>query len=200
MFRGYILIDRIAEGVHGQSKFGRPWSSTCRLISLCVHYDVAQDVARVYEEKQVAGTIWDGLPGWLWRQLTVRQRKLHLVRNTPNRISETVRLLTRVLVWHVTCVCWRVEAAQSRSLRRRRPSRVHCVSDLFQERKVRSKAVVLKLFPIAHHLWVPCCQHVPPCSKKSQCAKCNSIKSLKNQIWHKCNMKEMAVRKYYGHL
>jgi len=27
----------------------------------------------------------------------------------------------------------------------------------------------------------------------------NSIKSLENQNWRKCNMKKMAVRKYYGH-
>ena len=59
--------------------------------------------------------------------------------------------------------------------------------------------VVPKRFFITHHLWVPCCQHVPPCSRKIQCAKYHSIKSLENQKWHKCNMKKMAVRKYYGH-
>ena len=50
--------------------------------------------------------------------------------------------------------------------------------------------VVPKLFLIAYHLWAPCCQHVPPCFRKSQCAKYNSIKSLENQNWHKCNMKK----------
>ena len=30
-------------------------------------------------------------------------------------------------------------------------------------------------------LYVPCCHHVPPCSRKSQCAKYHSIKSLENQ-------------------
>ena len=51
-------------------------------------------------------------------------------------------------------------------------------------------SVVPKLFLIAYHLRVPYSQHVPPCSRKSQCAKYNSIKSLENQNWHKCNMKK----------
>jgi len=51
----------------------------------------------------------------------------------------------------------------------------------------------------AYHLWVPYCQHVLLCSSKSQCTKYNSIKNLGNQNWHKCNMKKLAVRKYYGH-
>jgi len=45
----------------------------------------------------------------------------------------------------------------------------------------RSMAVVPKLFLIAYYLWVPYCQHVPPCSRKSQCAKYHSIKGLENQ-------------------
>ena len=44
-----------------------------------------------------------------------------------------------------------------------------------------SMAVVLKLFLIAYHLCVPYCHHVPPYSRKSQCAKYQSIKSLENQ-------------------
>ena len=44
-----------------------------------------------------------------------------------------------------------------------------------------SKAVVLKLFLIVYHFCVPYCYHVPPCSRKSQCAKYHSIKSLENQ-------------------
>jgi len=35
--------------------------------------------------------------------------------------------------------------------------------------------------------------------QESQCGEYNSIKSLENHNWHKCNMKKMAVRKYYGH-
>jgi len=56
-----------------------------------------------------------------------------------------------------------------------------------------------KHFLIAYHLWVSYCQHVPPCFRRSQCAKHNSIKSLKNQNWHKCNTKKMAVRNYNDH-
>ena len=44
-----------------------------------------------------------------------------------------------------------------------------------------TRAVVLKLFLIAYHLCDPYCHHVPPCSRKSQCAKYNSIKSLEKQ-------------------
>jgi len=44
------------------------------------------------------------------------------------------------------------------------------------------RAVVLKLILIAHHLWLPHCHRVPPCSRKSQCAKYNSIKSLETRI------------------
>jgi len=47
--------------------------------------------------------------------------------------------------------------------------------------KPHCRSVVPKLFLIACHLWVPCCQHVPPCFRKSQCAKYNLIKSLENQ-------------------
>jgi len=47
--------------------------------------------------------------------------------------------------------------------------------------KVSPRAVVLKLFLIVYHLCVPYCYHVPPCSRKSQCAKYHSIKSLENQ-------------------
>ena len=61
-------------------------------------------------------------------------------------------------------------------------------------------SVVPKRILIAYHLWVPHCQHVPPCSRKSQCAKYNSIKALGNQNRHKCNMKTMSVKKYYRHL
>jgi len=61
------------------------------------------------------------------------------------------------------------------------------------------KAMVRKLFLIAYHLWVPYCQHLPPCSRKSQCAKNNSSKTLENQNWRKCDRKKMAVRKYYDH-
>jgi len=41
-------------------------------------------------------------------------------------------------------------------------------------------AVVPKLFLVAYNLWVPYCQHVPPCSRKSQCAKYHSIKGLEH--------------------
>jgi len=44
-----------------------------------------------------------------------------------------------------------------------------------------STTVVLKLFLIVYHLCVPYCHYVPPCSRKSQCAKYQSIKSLENQ-------------------
>jgi len=47
---------------------------------------------------------------------------------------------------------------------------------------VLSTSVVPKLFRIAYRLWVPCCQHVPLCSRKSQCAKYNSRESTG---WHK---------------
>ena len=60
-------------------------------------------------------------------------------------------------------------------------------------------SVVPKLFLIAYHLWVPYCQHVPPCSRKTQFTKCHSIKRLENHNCHKCNTKKMAVRKYSGH-
>ena len=60
------------------------------------------------------------------------------------------------------------------------------------------RAVVLKLFLIAYHLCVPYCHHVPPCSRKSQCAKYHSIKSLENQNWQKCNVNKMAVRNFNG--
>ena len=33
-------------------------------------------------------------------------------------------------------------------------------------------------------------------SRKSQCAKYHSIKSLENQNWHKCNVNKMAVRNF----
>ena len=65
---------------------------------------------------------------------------------------------------------------------------------------VLSIAVVLKLFLIAYHLCVRYCHHVPPCSRKSQCAKYHSIKSLENQNWHKCNVNKMAVRNFNGHI
>ena len=55
--------------------------------------------------------------------------------------------------------------------------------DLY-EMLVLSRAVVLKLFLIAYRLWPPNWHHVPPCSRKSQCAKYHSIKSLENQNWH----------------
>ena len=58
-----------------------------------------------------------------------------------------------------------------------------------------SNTVVTKLFLIAYHLWDTYCRHVPPFSRKSQCAKYNSIKSLKNQNSHKCNMKENDCEK-----
>ena len=50
--------------------------------------------------------------------------------------------------------------------------------------------VVPKLFLIAYHLWVPYYQHVPPCSRRSQCAKYHSIKGLEtiidtNATWRK---------------
>ena len=38
---------------------------------------------------------------------------------------------------------------------------------------IATNAVVPELFLITYHLWVPYCQHVPPCSRKSQCAKYN---------------------------
>jgi len=57
-------------------------------------------------------------------------------------------------------------------------------------------AVVLKLFLIAYHLWLPYYHHVPPCSRKSQCAKYYSIKSLENQNRHKCNVNKIAVRNF----
>ena len=60
------------------------------------------------------------------------------------------------------------------------------------------RAVVLKLFLIVYHLCVSYCHHVPPCSRKSQCAKYHSIKSLENQNWHKCNVNKMAVRNFNG--
>jgi len=63
----------------------------------------------------------------------------------------------------------------------------------------RCTAVVLKLFLIAYHLRVPYCHHVPPCSRKSQCAKYHSIKSLENQNRHKSNVNKMAVRNFNGH-
>jgi len=62
--------------------------------------------------------------------------------------------------------------------------------------RIDTTAVVLKLFLIAYHLWLPYCYHVPPCSRKSQCAKYHSIKSLENQNWLKCNVKKMAVRNF----
>jgi len=65
--------------------------------------------------------------------------------------------------------------------------------------EICSRSVVPKLLLIAYHLWVLYRQHVPPCSRKSQWANYNSINSLENQNWRKCNMKKMAMRKYHGH-
>ena len=39
-----------------------------------------------------------------------------------------------------------------------------------------SNVVFPKLFLIVYHLWLPYCHHIPPCSRKSQCAKYYSIK------------------------
>jgi len=50
-----------------------------------------------------------------------------------------------------------------------------------------ARAVVLKLFLIAYHLCVPYCHHVPPCSRKSQCAKYQSIKSLEMSSMSWCH-------------
>jgi len=60
-------------------------------------------------------------------------------------------------------------------------------------------SVVLKLFLIAYHLCVPYCHHISPCSRKSQCAKYHSTKSLENQNWHKCNVNKLAVRNFNDH-
>jgi len=43
------------------------------------------------------------------------------------------------------------------------------------------------------HLWVPCCHHVPPCSRKTHSMKYCGIRSRENQNWHK---RDMAVRNY----
>jgi len=47
---------------------------------------------------------------------------------------------------------------------------------------VKRLAIVPKLFLIAYHLRAPYCQQVPPCSRKSQCAKDNSIKFGKTEL------------------
>ena len=69
----------------------------------------------------------------------------------------------------------------------------------FVTNKHLNNPVVPKLFLSAYHLWVPYCYHVPPCTRKSQCAKYNSIKSLEKQNWHICNVNKMTVRNFNGH-
>ena len=43
-------------------------------------------------------------------------------------------------------------------------------------------SVVPKVFLIAYHLWVPHCQHVPPCSRKSQSTKYHLITNVWNFV------------------
>ena len=54
------------------------------------------------------------------------------------------------------------------------------------------RAVVPKLYFIAYHLWVPYCQHVPPCYRKTQSYKYYSIKSFENQNWHNFDMNTIS--------